>query len=467
MSSSEDGLENITLKMNSFENDNFIIDYKNGNKQRGWRDSFFNGACDWVDGEMEIPSNVAEFDRFLPYGCVVCKRGELCGVKLVKCSSCKKAFYCGNKHQKSDWKRHKKVCKLFSSLTTAMESNDAPYNKQTWNNYLHMGIRLAKLESLNTKIDPLQDQMQLEQWIHQQHCQVCYKTTNLKICDCCGGAAHCDSKLCQDKFLNIHDKISCEKYLMILSSIVMCMQQGSTIIESSRTRMNSNIKNTEFELSDTSVNENFTYSTIKNWGNYFKIKINDFSIQPQLLVFPPVLSIVTDGLSLAMTILYGLSQVYSMEVLYEMEAVEIHVIGADGYELRAAISKYEEIFHWLPNCTSLKLYCIGPAMTQGCHEIIECDGLCSGCIKSKCKMEIHTINGLYHLLANSAPKEDSKEPHITITNATIAISCNSGLHEIQSMTVPVILIFIYIYINKFIFNYFYYIYDSYKMKKIA
>ena len=83
-------------------------------------------------------------------------------------------------------------------------------------------------------------------------------------------------------------------------------------------------------------------------------------------------------------------------------------------------------------------------MTQGSHEILECAGLCSGCIKNKCKMEIHTINGLYHLLSTSAPKEDSKEAHITVTNATIAVACNSGLHEIKSMTIPVSSIILYI-----------------------
>jgi hypothetical protein len=457
MSSTEAGLENICLEINSFENDKFIIDYNNVNKHRGWRDSFLDGASDWADGEVEIPSNFSEYDLFLPFGCIVCKRGALCGIKLVKCFSCKKAFYCGPKHQKSDWGRHKKVCKLFASLTMESLVDKEPFNKETWNQYLHYGIRKAKLERLITKKDPLQDQFLLEQWINQQHCQVCYKTTNLKTCDCCGGAAHCDSKICQEKFLNIHDIKICEKYLMILSSIVMCMQQGSTIIESCQTRMNSNIKNNK--LSDININENFAFSTIKNWGHYFKLKINDFSVQPPLLVFPPVLSIVTDGLSLSMTILYGLAQVYSMEVLYEMESVEIHLIGSDGYELRAAISKYEEILHWLPNCTSLKLYCIGPAMTLGSHEIIECDGLCPGCIKNKCKMEIHTINGLYHLLSTSAPKEDSKEAHITVTNATIAIACNSGLHEVKSNTEPVSLI-IYIY-TLYIYTLYIYIIKSY------
>ncbi|KAJ7672078.1 hypothetical protein B0H17DRAFT_1017439 [Mycena rosella] len=38
---------------------------------------------------------------------------ELCSeIGLVKCSACKVAWYCGKEHQREDWKTHKKWCKL-------------------------------------------------------------------------------------------------------------------------------------------------------------------------------------------------------------------------------------------------------------------------------------------------------------------------------------------------------------------
>lgn len=39
--------------------------------------------------------------------CSVCKGSQ----KLLNCSGCKQIAYCGVEHQKSDWAKHKLVCK--------------------------------------------------------------------------------------------------------------------------------------------------------------------------------------------------------------------------------------------------------------------------------------------------------------------------------------------------------------------
>lgn len=36
--------------------------------------------------------------------------------KLLKCSNCKLAFYCGRSHQTTDWKQHKMFCKSIKQI---------------------------------------------------------------------------------------------------------------------------------------------------------------------------------------------------------------------------------------------------------------------------------------------------------------------------------------------------------------
>lgn len=40
--------------------------------------------------------------------CFVCKE-----LSSLKCSNCVKIFYCSAKHQRQDWKRHKRECRPF------------------------------------------------------------------------------------------------------------------------------------------------------------------------------------------------------------------------------------------------------------------------------------------------------------------------------------------------------------------
>eukprot|EP01091_Cochliopodium_minus_P012407 TRINITY_DN3749_c0_g1_i2.p1 TRINITY_DN3749_c0_g1~~TRINITY_DN3749_c0_g1_i2.p1 ORF type:complete len:387 (-),score=148.57 TRINITY_DN3749_c0_g1_i2:270-1430(-) len=55
--------------------------------------------------------------------CVVCGKGE----KLLRCSFCKNAFYCGVDHQREDWKTHKSTCKKPTTNT----SNNITISKST------------------------------------------------------------------------------------------------------------------------------------------------------------------------------------------------------------------------------------------------------------------------------------------------------------------------------------------------
>lgn len=47
-------------------------------------------------------------------GFVSCDKDGKSGAKMLCCSRCKDIYYCSRDHQKSDWKRHKKICKAAS-----------------------------------------------------------------------------------------------------------------------------------------------------------------------------------------------------------------------------------------------------------------------------------------------------------------------------------------------------------------
>ena len=57
--------------------------------------------------------------------CAICHADECPekpGLKLSRCSRCRKVFYCGRKHQAEDWKaRHKKQCKKLMEASDTVE----------------------------------------------------------------------------------------------------------------------------------------------------------------------------------------------------------------------------------------------------------------------------------------------------------------------------------------------------------
>ena len=60
-----------------------------------------------------------QMDGIIVRECAICHRFETPegeDLKLLRCSKCQAAFYCGKEHQLDDWKRHKKECKKLAAL---------------------------------------------------------------------------------------------------------------------------------------------------------------------------------------------------------------------------------------------------------------------------------------------------------------------------------------------------------------
>ena len=76
---------------------------------------------------------MAEKRYILPVKCSICKQ-----FPVYKCSSCKKAYYCGKMHQKVHWSSHKRSCSLTGFATRKTDVVPETYSKRqskVWNSW--------------------------------------------------------------------------------------------------------------------------------------------------------------------------------------------------------------------------------------------------------------------------------------------------------------------------------------------
>ena len=135
----------------------------------------------------------------------------------------------------------------------------------------------------------------------------------------------------------------------------------------------------------------------------------------------------TDGLSIAMTLLRSLELVYGAKELSTMSRIEVHILGAEEAEINCCAAKYEEVMHWLPNCKELVIVLVigNTKLYTNIHQALEQMPpklpLCGSCERHKASVSLRTIPGLYHELAASGKLSPS--------TSTIVMACHSGIHD--------------------------------------
>jgi hypothetical protein len=218
------------------------------------------------------------------------------------------------------------------------------------------------------------------------------------------------------------------------ASIVMSMQQGNLLIINCNTRAKA-------------------VSIPTDWNDYFTRKIEDFDVAKQLAAMPPVMvcvftlcltelsvltfrcvlnfqAMLTDGLSIPLTILRGLLLTYGAAHLAGMNRLEVHLLGTETAEVNGFASKAEEILHWLPACKELVLKLvfgnealykvISPTLlSKGATEL----ALCTGCTTSRAKVTLTPVAGFYHDLVQAGT--------ISPSTADIVLASHSGMHDVQ------------------------------------
>jgi hypothetical protein len=136
----------------------------------------------------------------------------------------------------------------------------------------------------------------------------------------------------------------------------------------------------------------------------------------------------TDGLTIPLTILRGLLLSYGATHLSTMSRLEVHVLGAEMAEVNGFASKAEEILHWLPACRELvfKLVfgneVIYKALSATLHSWGAGITLCTGCTTSRAKVTLVPVSGLYHNLVQAGTLSPS--------TADIVLASHSGMHDV-------------------------------------
>lgn len=315
-----------------------------------WKKHFLHGTREWVEGNMKWEYGM-DFDNVnLPYTCDVCKRGEICGVSLIRCKHCNVTHYCSEAHQKEGRAYHKLICKRIQSYATTLVNKAIPsafvhpHDQESYQNFLTSSLlELTPLyKAQSTEWDR---QKANSHWETQQHCQVCFKSPflfclrmkqgkgketrkyvkessdgkdldpALEICSGCHSVSCCRSPSCQSRFKQLHSIENCEKYLSFYASKVLSMQFGSSPVMNCRSHVDtafyhqrnlhrngkryependSNRSNNEqqgtqlaqFSLPSSSSSPS---SFIADWTEYFSLKMDSFELPAGLMQLPPVM----------------------------------------------------------------------------------------------------------------------------------------------------------------------------------
>ncbi|KAF9528729.1 hypothetical protein CPB83DRAFT_853653 [Crepidotus variabilis] len=330
---------------------------------------------------VRIPPMAANIHQ----ACYQCFKLQAPDSALQKCSACKRVSYCSTACQKANWSRHKGICKAFK----AIELRFAP--------------EIATLTRLDTKEDgtPLDsDPVKLTQCLNQiavmmmsgledilgrkidipernlvgwePRCLACGRSdTVLRMEAALKGLATPEASLkpcpnCKLSFYcsEVHWALVNDKH----SNAPWSGEDGPSQCDANRGCQ----QDIRFELIMSGANQGeFMWAperTAAQWKSLKDIAWTEF--RPYLveadLPIPPealdqMLHSATEGLSMPMTILWALENLYNNETWTKKETLVIDILGAASKELQ--FSKiFEEILHRLPDVKKLILNFISPEL---------------------------------------------------------------------------------------------------------
>ena len=329
----------------------------------------------------------------VPSTCEVCKRGPLTGTPVQMCSRCRIVCYCGREHQRVDFKSgHKEQCKIFTKTKELMAGlhipgakDDAkePLSQKQWDAFLSKS--LWAMEQVCPGVE-MRNSGVVEKWANQLKCARCRaRCRTLSRCERCFGVGWC--KNCYrtpaaissgaqenpnaegesegagpslpDLGMDLgvgpeeHSRRDCDNYILI-AAVQGCLSVYGHPLHVPSLVSCKVVKDQPggFHLPST-------------WAEYFTPErrrsiVQHFFGGDTSLLSAPMFAMLTDGLSLPMTILHALVEVYGRERVGRMKRLVIHLVGATLDEA-AALRRFEEIANILPKCRSIQLVMVGPA----------------------------------------------------------------------------------------------------------
>ncbi|CAG8502346.1 16094_t:CDS:1 [Acaulospora colombiana] len=335
---------------------------------------------------------------------------------LLRCTRCRMSVYCSKECQKKDFSFHKQFCAAIEELHRLEEAWYSCNDKESeWSkrNIYHMQL-------LSEALDRELTNYERNAWLHQPKCHVCFRTSRdlqnyspLIPCSECKVAFCCSPEhwkqyrpkhqsLCQTYQL----MVNCERIRFVSDYI------DSTPLSLITIRIDRYQDTSETLWAPEEWDESAIYPPLpKDWNGYFKWRKNS-----QFIHLDALCGVITNNLSLPLTILSALERFYIRSKLRSLEDLIIHIIGASQYEILALMT-FEEIMHVLPNIKTLRIIFVGlelpmknPGMTLQC---------CPRCANSDRKRICAFYPMPYHEYGSSS---DYTIPHISV-------GFNTGLYE--------------------------------------
>ncbi|CAH1766963.1 22494_t:CDS:1 [Entrophospora sp. SA101] len=349
--------------------------------------------------DVSISEELRRRKSFLQIAGTACnncrKTGEEAGVKgLLRCTRCRMFYYCSKECQKIDFSFHKRFCQAISDLSDVEEAwYSCNGEQESWNKR-----KLYQMQLLSDILDRDLDDYERNAWLNQPKCSVCFISTretneSLIACPSCK-VVLCCSKEHWTVYKQKHSKL-CKTYQNMVECEKIRYLNGDSVL---------------WVPEDWDEERKFP-PLPKNWNEYLQWRNAPNSSDKNSYS-----RVVTNSLSMPLTILSAFERFYNRDQLISFEELSIHVIGANFTEV-VALMTFEEIMHVLPNIKILHIVLIGTELQMNKDNTdLTC---CPKCTDSNRKRLCSMKSILYHDYVGSS---DYAIPNL-------GVAFNTGLHE--------------------------------------
>ncbi|TRM60620.1 hypothetical protein BD626DRAFT_504661 [Schizophyllum amplum] len=373
-------------------------------------------------GRMQrIPPHTA----YVGQACFKCHKSVEESASLKTCTSCRRVRYCSVQCQKDDWKAHKAFCKALRLVESDPATYDTlsrfvlnyaehhPYHADRVNKLGEgMGVNEANLLIRRLGRPMTTVERNVVGW--QARCMTCARTdslirmeaarnnsdiTPLSSCSDCHLSFYCKPEHWQDAQRIHADEPSEDGH----HTLTQCAIQRQMRLDQLFRRSIEEIPEgpSTFQWAPDRQKDQWTSLADANWESEFGVVLSE-SLQldtPEAVAssrsLGPMLHCASDGLSMPMTILYGLENLNSDDTWTTKATLTIHVLGpAVEPELMKA-QLFEEIMHQLPKVQTLQIIFCGPDIPPNSENWMEME-TCPRCRRAGRKRRQRLYSRTYH-----------------------------------------------------------------------
>eukprot|EP00128_Syssomonas_multiformis_P002020 Colp12_sorted_trinity150504_noHs@27425 len=330
-----------------------------------------------------------------PTQCAVCLSPEP-EVTLKRCTGCRTVAYCSVEHQKSQWPKHKKFCKLLASVLQTPRPSISPGDEAAWQAFKKQQISMFEMLALMEGFDRTQVE-QLSLWIQfQRVCQYCYTSQGLYECEKCHMVSFC-CKEHESRMAEEH-KAACPVFMSIPYAQKMVTESED--------------KCPPIWI-PSAIQKEYTPLPAEGWFEYLKLR--------EAPEFGLALLHITNYLSYPTTIISAIEKLMPHLTYKNESSITIHLVGAELCPEQEGWTKYEEVLHYLPTVRSVHVAFVGPNVTPSTHlQLVPREEiLCPTCMSDARDISFSFYQGPY----------EEYVQHAVYRPADLAVAFNCGVHE--------------------------------------